>query len=338
MQNQFQRWIFEQIEKQYERKADAISDLSKLLAVGKDAIYRRFRGESVLPPEEIEILAKAYKISLDEYLYDQTSDTVFFTYNNLDKKVLSYESFFNKMEAELIGVSSIPSVNLQYAVPELPIFHIFFSPELTSFKLFTWGRTSWDFDYLQDKKFDFDIIPYPILKQANPIVDLYINIPSTELWGLNLMDFTMNQIEYYVESDVFANDEIPLILCDKLIELLNHMELMAQEGQKFKMEAKLRENGTNFELYHNEMLYTDHTILVSTDLGQAVYTTLGHPDFIKTVDQRITRHMEEWFVKLRSKSTAISTNAEKTRKWYFTRLRKKINALKSRIENFNDLE
>ncbi len=332
MSKLFQTWIFEEIEKNYTKKADAIEDLAKLLSVGKDAVYRRYRGDSILAPEELKLLAQKYNISLDKFLC-QASDKVSFSYNPFTRTIKSLEDYLNSLVEELGQLSRLPDVHLKYAVPDLPIFYLFFVPELISFKLYTWGRTIWDFEYLQDKKFDFDIIPYPLFEKVEEVAKLYCQIPSTELWSLNLIDFTINQIEYHVTSDKFANDKIALILCDKLAGLLLHMEQMAKEEQKFKIGAKPVEGISNFILYHNEMFYTDHTIIFSSQVQDGVFATFGNPNFLKSTDERVNVFINSWFQKLMSRSQPISTNAEKTRKWFFARLTKKVNALKTRIES-----
>ncbi len=337
MNNQFQRWIFEEVEKNYAKKSEAIEDIGELLSIGKDAVYRRFRGDTFLAPEELEILARRYRLSLDHYIYKK-SDTVFFTYNAFSRSIKSFEDYLNGIEEVLTQVASLSGLHIRYTVPELPVFYIFFIPELIAFKLYTWGRTAWDFEYLQDKKFDFDLIPYPLFEKIEAIQNMYINVPSTELWSLNLIDFTLNQIEYYVSSDTFADDKIALTLCDKLLELLQHLEQMTKAGQKFRVGAKPKEDFSNLNVYHNEMLYTDHTIIFSSELGNAIFGTFGNPDFIKSSDARMNTHITEWFEKLLGKSQPISTHAEKTRMWFFSRLTRKVNALRSRIESQLDFD
>ncbi len=328
MNTPLQVWIFNQIFGQFTKKSDGIDAIGKLLSVSKDAVYRRSRGDTVLTPDELHLLSKTFGLSIDKYIYG-ADDVVFFSYRPVAQKAQTFEGYLNNLYQQ---IATDASIKIKYASPAIPVFYLCFFPELIAFKLYTWACTSWDINYLKESSFDFDLIPYPILEQAKFIVDRYIDIPSTELWSLNLIDFTINQIEYYTSSNAFANEDISLILCDKLVELLNHMEEMARVGQKFKVGGKPKENGARFKLFHNEMLYTDHTVLVNSNVGQIVYTSFGNPDFASSKDQRMTHHINLWFDKLLYKSEAISEHAEKSRKRYFNRLRKKVEVLKTKIE------
>ena len=94
MHNSFQIKFFEDILEKFPKKSQAVDELSDLLKVGKDAVYRRLRGDTVLTPDELTILAKHFRISIDHYIFDN-SDTVFFTFNSLSNEVRNFSDFFS---------------------------------------------------------------------------------------------------------------------------------------------------------------------------------------------------------------------------------------------------
>jgi hypothetical protein len=55
--NPLQHYLLEEISKRFLKKTDAVDVLCQLLNVGKDAIYRRMRGDTVLSPAELTLLA-----------------------------------------------------------------------------------------------------------------------------------------------------------------------------------------------------------------------------------------------------------------------------------------
>jgi len=128
-------------------------------------------------------------------------------------------------------------------------------------------------------------------------------ICSTELWNLNLLDNTLNQIEYYLESGSIAQASDALLLCDKMIALLAHLKQMTEEGKKFPVGAKTMEGRKFFHLFHNEMVDTNNTIIVETPRGKAIYSTFGNPNLLQTTDQRVTTYIA---IMRRKHGTSIS--------------------------------
>ncbi len=333
MQNDLQSRFFAAILSKYTKKVEAIEELADLLAVGKDAVYRRFRGDTLLSPNELSLLAQKYNISLDSFVYRQ-SDTVFFTYNPFAFRINNFEDYLSSFGEDLEQIYQLPETKIFYASSEIPIFLYCFFPELIAFKLYIWGRTAWDFDYLEKRPFDFELIPYPVYQRAEKILEYYTQLPSTELWNVNIVDNTLSQIEYYATSGSFAKLEDALILCDKLEALIRHLKLMAEKGYKLPLDNKTVEGRGKFELFHNEMVFTNNTILVDTVAGKAIYTSFGNPNFLKSTDQRICLFMEEWIKKVMSKAQLISTQGEKSRDWFFNRLSRKIALTKNKLEMY----
>ncbi len=337
MNNNLQERVFTQILSLYPKRSAAVDELSTVLGVGKDAIYRRFRGDTLMTPEELVILAQKYSLSLDALIYEKT-DTVFFRFNPFSHNVSSFEDYLTTIVKDLEGMNAMPGTHIRYASSEIPFFYYAYFPELISFKLYIFGRTIWNFDYLEDQSFSFDLVSYPDIRLTKEMLDGYRSIPTTELWNLNIMDNTLNQIEYHVNSDGFKDNADALLLYDKLIELANHMEFMASQGCKCNLEDAPEENSTNLVLYHNEMLYTNNTILVKTAQQGLLYTTFTSPNFLISADKRMYKFTENWFNKLMQKATPLSTNAEKSRKSFFKKLRKKVESAKLRVRLQIELE
>ena len=159
----------------------------------------------------------------------------------------------------------------------------------------------------------------------------YIKLPSVELLSTDIFDNTLNQIEYHVNSGYFAEIEDALTLCDRLTDLANHMETMAKLGYKFLPTQSSEIKGDEMKLYHNEMVYTNNTILFDTAAGKAIYSSYTNPNFLKINDQRLCDFTYAFFEKIRTKSILMSEQGEKQRAWYFNRMRKKIELSRTRI-------
>jgi uncharacterized glyoxalase superfamily protein PhnB len=331
MANHFQNLLFNELLKRFPRKADAVEELSGMFNLGKDAIYRRMRGDSILTPDELKEIATKYKISLDSLAFEG-SNAVFFNYNSFLVKIESFEDYLGGVHQNLDLAMRIPQVRIKYASAEIPVFYYCFFPELMSFKLYIWARTVWNLTHLEEQPFSFDLISPKAIEMIEGLTAKYNMMSSTELWCQNIVDNTLNQIEFVLESGFFKNGEDALRLCDAMNGLTKHLRKMAESGKKFSTNGDPEVSKTTFDLYHNEMVYTNNTIIMSAPLGKMVFSTFDSPNFLSTTENRICDHTEKWFEKVKNKSIPISLEAEKSRNSFFNRLDKKVQATRQRIE------
>ena len=327
-----QDFLFESILARFPNRSNAVESISEMFGLGKDSIYRRLRGDTLLTPDEIGQLAQAFNISLDAYIFEN-NNTVFFRYSPFTRQVKEFSDYLDQIHTDLELIAKLPNPKILYVSAEIPIFHYCLIPEIIAFKLYVWGRTFWEFDYLKDRQFNFDLISYPVIKMSEELTKLYRNIPSVELWNSNITDFTLSQIEYHVMSGGFSDPNDALILCDRLRDLMEHMRNLAKHGRKSLVDTKPEDSsGASFDLYHNEMVYANNTIIVMTDKGKAVYTAFGNPNFLKSTDIKMCEYSENWFMNLTQKSIPMSNHTEKSRSWFFNNIRKKIEMARKRIE------
>ncbi len=325
-----QEQFFDLVIARYPRRADAVEELGELLHLAKDAIYRRMRGDTFLSPTELGLLARHYHISLDALMLGQTNN-VLFEFNAFSHQLNDFTDYLSGFIADLEPLRRIPNVQMYYASVEIPVLTYNFLPELISFKLYAWGRTTWNFEYLRDRPFDFDLVTSPVVRLSQTLLEQYISIDSTELWSVQIMDNTLAQIEYHLYSGGFRRSEDALILCKKLGEWATHMKSVAAAGKKFKVGERPEAGLGTFNLYHNEMVYTNITGLITSDYGQMVYAAFCNPNFMKSADPKLCDFTANWFKTLITKSNPISTTAEKNRDWFFGELHKKIERVEQRI-------
>ena len=315
----------------FEKKVEAVRELADFFNVGKDAIYRRLRGDTLLTPEEILQLAKKYKISLDGILFED-KDVVFFSFNAFSIKIKSVDDYLANLKANVESFGNVPNADIYYPTNEIPIFYYCFFPELISFKLYVWGRNIWDLEYLQRQAFHHDLIQHHAIEICNEVLQSYLQIDTKEMWSLNLFDNTLNQIEYYANTDGFRNEQDALMLCDKLLELAKHMYNMAEEGKKFSTQTSSVKYG-NFELYHNEMISTNSFIYLTSPHLRVLFSIYGSPNYMTSSDERICDYTENWIKKIKARSTPIIKDAAKGRNWFFKGIKRRIENTRNRIEN-----
>lgn len=335
MRETLQKQFLDVLVRKFSKKAEAVEEISETLSISRDGAYRRLRGGSVLTPEEMQVLAIKHRISIDELIFKKT-DKVFFTFNSFTQPVKKFEDYLNGLNQNLDAGMKLPNAKVLYTTAEIPMFYYGVFPELMCFKMYVWGKTVWNFEYLQDQKFSFDLFSPTVMKLITEVSDKYLRIKSTELWCRNVFDNTLNQIEYVMMNGNFFNNEDALKICDSLLDLSGHMNRMAKTGKKFRASEEPGLSNIPFEFYHNELVYTNNTILLVSDLTKVVFSTFDSPNVLISSDPRIFAHAENWFHNIKSKSDYMTEVSEKNRNLFFSKLEKKVSNTRRRLETFLD--
>jgi hypothetical protein len=314
----------------YRNRTEAVDALEKILYTSRDGVYRRIRGDTKMSIEEVKAVAVAHKFSLDKFIHTTTNDVIF-TFNSFDSEVKSVDDFVNNLLMLLKQFSLIPDAKLLYASAEIPVFYYAFIPEVYAFKLYVWARTVWNLPAFQSIKFSPLVITADTQGKFKELTRLYKHLPSTELWSYNIFDNTLNQIEYHLEGAFFEHPEDAVKLCDSLEKICEHMRAMATEGRKFAL-GESSSQGAEFQLYHNEIVYTNNTILYESPEVDLLFTTFCNPNFIRTIDARLIQFSKDWFGTIVQKSQSIVGQNERQRNKYFDGIKKRIGITRRRIE------
>lgn len=319
----------------FAKRSQAVTELSKLLDVSVDSVYRRLRGDTILNPEEISLLARKFEISLDNLIF-QREQHLLFSFNAFERQILDFGTYIDQLFQTAQGISRLPEVEMYFAVQDLPIFMLPVFPRLFSFRLYVYGQSYWKFDQLKDSNFHFDLLPEPVMEKAIEVNQIYNSVTSHELWNLGLIDNMLNQIEYLATVDRFENLEQIKILCQDLMDVVTYLKMMAKSGHKFYYHDGPEAKQATFDLYYNEFAGTNDSILISSPDQKVLFTSFGSPDFLSTRNQRFCEHLENWFKTIIARSTSISTHSERKRDWVFRHLEKKIRMTQEKIEVLYD--
>jgi hypothetical protein len=325
-----QQALIKEVLKKFPSKQVAKESLAEVLSIGKEACSRRMRNQTMLSPDEISQICRHFGIALDP-LIQEASDNVIFNYNTFIEPVKDFESYINQLLRNLNIALQVPGAMIYYATQEITPFQYFFFPELTAFKLYTYGLTVWELDKLEDQKCSMDLIPPNVMEKAQECARLYAMLPSTDLWSWGILNHSLNQIEYLFDTRRFAPPELALKVCDQLLELLDRHREMARIGKKYFKSASAAASYEDFFLHYNELVNTNNTILLKSPSLKLLFTTFGNPNFLSTSDSRTCQYFEHWFENTISRSVAISIHSEKNRNYFFNRLSKQVNQLKKKI-------
>lgn len=300
-----------------------VDEVAGLLDISNDSAYRRIRGDKPLAIDELGKLAAHFHISLDQLL-QLPSDGLLFTGKPRAAVQNSLESWLANMLAQLQLMNSFGHRHLYYLLKDIPPFYHFQIPELAEFKMFFWMKSILHYDSLKGVRFRFgDPLYQDCLPICQRIVQLYSQLPTTEIWNVESLNSTLRQIDFYRASGAFATPSDAQLLYQKVEELIDAIEYQAEVGVK----CVVRQPGPDalpYRLFVNELILGDNTLLVQLDNLRLTYLNHSVLHFLGTRDEEFNDFMFANLDNLMKKSTLISGVGEKERSQFFNALRHNI--------------
>lgn len=321
-----QEQIFKLIKNQLPEHVKIAECISDLLQISIDSTYRRLRGEKLLDIGELFTLCKHFKISLESL---QGTEVVNFKYTALPADDTSLPVYLNGILKEMKTIASVGQKHIIFTAEDLPIFHYFNYELLTAFKLYYWNKSILNSPQLKGKKFHPNLIDSSLIATAKEIYELYVKIPSTEIWTEKTLQTVLKQIEFYWESGLFEKQEHALEACTQLTQMLSTV----QEDATLESKERLTESEINYTLYRSEVTIGNNCIQVSINDLKMIYFSFNTFNSMSTNNHAFCEETNLWIKNLIGKSTQISGTAEKMRHQFFNLLNKQILALEQKIKN-----
>jgi hypothetical protein len=315
--------LLEQIRKRLPVNVSLVDSVAELLAVSRDSVYRRMRGETVLSLDEAKKLCDFFNLSIDSIL-SPNSQIVPFKHLVVNNTPETFERWLQSMLTNLdLIYHSTDEKEIIYSAKDVPVFYYFDFPELRAFKMFFWMKSVLRYSIYEAEKFDTTLVPDRYEQLAEKIWKRYSAIPSVELWSDETINVTLKQIEFYFECGFFKSREHALQLCDQYAELIDLIRNQAARGYKAE--------GCSFKLYKNEILIADNTLIFKVGDERSVFITHNITEILMTRHENFCNQTEHFINTLLNTSILISTTGEKERNKFFNQINQKIECLKDRL-------
>lgn len=300
-----------------------VDELAEVLNISRDSAYRRIRGETVLSLDEAKTLCNRFGVSVD-VLFSNSSEMVTF-----HRRVVSYEEYnvekwLNSILKNLDHLSGFEKNEMIFSAKDIPVFHYFRLPEISAFKIFFWMKTLLGYPTYENAKYSKDLVPAELIALAKRIWSKYSTISSTEIWNEEILYATLRQIEFYYECGMFSNPQDAILLCDQLSKLLKEIETEAAIGKKSE--------GGSFNLYNNEILIADNTVVARMGDKRCVYVNQNALNILLTFQEPFCEKTEMYLQNLIKKSSIISVTGHRERTRFFKNMNDRIQVFK---EKFN---
>ena len=299
-------------------KDNLANALMDILYIGKEAIYRRLRGEVPFTLTEAAVISRKLGISLDKMIGVSFRDNAVFDMNivSSEKPFEAYYSILEKQvdlfrsvkedETSEIGTSSniIPqTLSLKYNM-------------LSKFRLFKWMYQN---ENIKCKHFEEMEIPQKMVEKQKEYSDLVSHIHSVNyIWDNMIFSHLVNDIQYFCSIHLIT-DEDKDMLKEELFLLIDEMEELSARGKsKAGNDVKIYISNINFEATYS---YLDTS---STQLSLIRIYSINS---ITTQDQEMFRGLKEWIQSLKKFSTLISESGEMQRIQFFKQQREIVSIL-----------
>ncbi len=300
-----------------------IESLGSILNLQKSTIYKKVQGESSLTLEEVHKICLHFVISLDEIL-GLNDNKIYFDFPALKGIGTNAVDYLKPIAVDLEKVHSLKP-HVFYATRELPIFYYFSSVYLASFKFFVFHNIIWREDKYAIIKFDINQYQHDteFTKLLSQITDSYMNLNSTEIWNVQLIDNTLNQIKYFLESGLFQSPQDAIKLCHEIHHLVDRIAKMMSTGNKSVFKLNQSQAG-QVNIVNNEITHTNNVIFVNSETLRAVYNTYDNPNFMKSYNSKLCDYTEQWINRLIINAAPLTQGSIKDQNNFINKFKERI--------------
>lgn len=329
--NQLQQQLFQSIKLRLQPGTTLADEIAAVLQVSTDSAYRRIKGEKSVSFDELHTLCTAYHVSIDT-LFQLQTDVIPFQGKFIDPASFRFAAYLAAVGQQVQYMGSFKDNAMYYLCKDIPLFHHYHFKELAAFKYFFWHKTLLQSPDFINKKISLTEYPDEIFEAGCKALRSYNQLRSYEIWNMESLNGTLRQVEYYHDTGAFKDKNELLRVYESLEKLFTHLELQAELGYKFDAADEARKPMGAFQMYYNEVVIGDNSILAVLDGAKVSYITHTGINFMITRNPAFCDNMYNYYQNLMQKSTLISTVSERERGKFFKLLRKRIAARKANLE------
>jgi hypothetical protein len=313
-------------------KFSYVDELSELLHISSDSVYRRLRGETLLSITEIQDLCLHYNISFDSVCGLENTGLVLFQYEPV-KGAETFMNYLTSMRDVLKSLERKGNAHIIYAAIDIPILHNFRFPLVSFFKSFYWLKSISNFPGFREIKFSRKILKTEFVELGKELNELYCKIPSTEIWTDLILNALLKQIDYYWDSGEFNSREDALELLEEVEKEFDYMQVAAETCSKNPDVKTPSGKPQNFQVYLCDIEISNNCILIQDGPNKTAYLSTHTFNKMVTSSMVFTEETQRWMDSLLAKSTLISGIGEKQRSMFFRNALEKITQIRHKVDS-----
>jgi hypothetical protein len=301
------------------------NEISSLLEVSLDSAYRRLRGETDLSLNEVVKLCHHFDVPL-ETLNNEMPGVVTFRFNNKLDDVQSFTRYLQNILSDLEAMLKFENKRLYFAAEDVPVFYQFSHPSLLRFKIFYWMKSIVSDPSFQLPNYKAGAVSDELISIAEDIYKAYQKIPTTEIWTEETIVSNLKQVRFYWDAGIFSAAKDALQIVEEAEEMIRVLQRQCESGRKISPSGSV--TPVDYVFYHSDLMIGTNNVLVKTEGHSSSYISYNSFNSMSTGNRFFNEQNERWMNNLISKSTLLSSVAEKQRNQFFKGMYRKLEELK----------
>lgn len=289
--------------------------LSNILQISYDAAHRRISMKSKFSIEETVILCQEYRISMDN-LFQQKESLIIEKTKSIQSQA-DFKDYFEKSK-QFLSDFNPSETTLYYSAKDIPMNYAVAGTLFSKFKFFIW------FNLLTNKKataFEDFVFDTSILNETSVLKQFFEQSKRIEIWNDTTINSSLQQIYYFFESGLLRYANAKLLLQD-LVDIIDNLE------------QKCQTNTPNFQLYHNELLILNNSVLFTTAQKSKFFLPYNALGYYVTSDKNACLEEKEYIANQLSNSKSLNQSGKKDQKIFFNKMRQKIDFYRNKMESY----
>lgn len=288
--------------------------LSDTLGIGREAAYRRLRGEVLFTFDEAAQVADKLHLSLDHTTREQITGNAMFRISFTDYLAAanSYETVIKNDITILHDICRKAGSELSEAGNQIPQSLYLKYENLANFKLFKW--------LYQHGKVLSPAHTFEDLFKTPRFSDCYRNFMTAVqqvdttyyIFDNTICQHWVQAIRYFSALHLISAQDIA-ILRSEILALLDDLEEMAITG--------CNSNGKRVSIYVSELDIEANYMFIKSGAQTLTSITVYSLNSLRTENPSMVEHMDKWIQSLRKFSTLITQSSDLMRTRFFSQQR-----------------
>lgn len=291
--------------------------LTEVLFISKSEAYKKINGKSLLTLPQIQTLCNHFHTSFAVF-DEQNKNSSSVSFTPFHTGIIGVKEYIKSLESFLQSIANAKEKKLTCATDDIPIFHLFQYPELTAFKLHFWQMR-----VIDNAPFQFKMNEWTpsLLKPAAHMHELYLQIPSVEVWTKTSLLNTLEQIHYAAETGIIKDKKLGRTICNQLRDAIGNIEVYAVTRKKLK-----QQENSLFDWYFYDIIGTI-TYLAEMDGKLASFVRFNTFNTIQEENGPLCTEIQHWLQNLIQDATGFSGQGSVQRNKYLAKAYEQCDAM-----------
>ncbi len=293
--------------------ANIANRLMDMLFIGREAVYRRLRGEVPFTLSEAAVICRKMSISLDSVAGggDKGFAVVDVHFGKNQESISAYKDTLNYFLRSYMQLGGDGSAQIHAAANSLPFMLYLGYDNLSKFMLFKWlyqrGALAPGLGFC-----DFEV-PTDILKLHRQYIEAVRNINHGScLFDYQLFDYLIGDLRYFSNIGLLRRENMDVIKEDISV-MIDELESIAVKG--------CFQSGKEFQLYISSVNFDATYGIVSGENARLAFLKICGVNMVSSTEMKLYEQLRVWIESLRKFSTLISQSGEMQRIMFFNRQR-----------------